>query len=131
PDHEQRRHDEEGEDHHRLHQDDPAVVLGEAHCRVVGAAPGGRHEREQAHPAPPRAICTTAPAPARRLSYTVDDCESAGSQTTRSGRSSTRTGRVIRPDDVDTTTSSPSSTPTSAAVAAESRATGRVAVPAR
>src|SRR5215469_9612074 len=135
PDRHQGRDEQEEKDDKHLEHDDPPRVVAEARQR--GDVVSGRAGRasKPGHSAlltgTSLLIETTAPWPARSVDLTLQPAELVGNQTTRSGMSAISTGTVIAPWLVATVTLPPSAVPTSAAVAADMRATAARAVPAR
>src|SRR5581483_115516 len=128
PDHEQCHDLEEHEDRHDLDDDEPQRVVGEQGPR--GCHECLPHAVLELPPLPLRTV-TTAPCPTPRLRRTVAGPELPGSHTTPGGRSAAATGSVIDPRWVDTVTRPPRSTPRSAAVVSDSRATAGRAVAAK
>src|SRR5690606_774456 len=115
PDVEQRQHHQEGEDQHRLDDDQPDGVLPEGGESVHRALLSTR----TGVPAGPSVVWTAVPPVL------------AGAHTVRSATSATRTGSVTAPRRLRTTTGSPSATPSSASVPAETWTTGLRAVARR
>src|SRR5690606_9948973 len=127
PQREQHAHEQEHDDSHGLEEPDPAVVLREVRDRHRV----GEDEVHAVTSAVARATATTLPAPVRSVARTWEPGEFPGTHTTWSTIAVTSAGRVIVPCSALTASWSPSVTPTAAAGAAEGRATGRLAVPAR
>src|SRR5437763_1348597 len=117
PDHEDRGEQQEHEDDADLQQHQPPDELVKVAQRRV------RREHSAAHSGLLRV--TRLPWPATRSARVAEPGELAGSQTTPSTISVTATGTVTEPAAVATVTLSPSSTPASAAVVADTRATTR------
>src|SRR5690606_1175592 len=132
PQREQHAHEQEDDDPDRLEQPDPPVVVREVRDRVRrGEQRAQGHGVHAVTSVAAFATATTLPPPARSVGRTREPGELPGSHTTWSAIGVTRTGNVIVPCSVLTATCSPSATPSACAVAADSRATGLLAVPAR
>src|SRR5690606_3128898 len=132
PQREQHAHEQEDDDPDRLEQPDPPVVVREVRDRVRrGEQRAQGHGVHAVTSVAAFATATTLPPPARSVGRTREPGELPGSHTTWSAIGVTRTGSVIVPCSVLTATCSPSATPSACAVAADSRATGLLAVPAR
>src|SRR5690606_20701035 len=131
-DHEDGQDRTDQQDDDGLEQDQPQWIVGQQlrpRHRLLLLGEEVNHRGRWGHRSPPAAIETTAPWPTPSVVRSVDPGELPGSHTTSSGRSAISTGSVTEPRSGDTVTESGSPKP--AAVAFETRATTRRAVPAR